>query len=100
MVTPFLSQIALEFGCDDVEGTVVFERVYHEAGADTPMMMSYGELVRFIRAAGKAPVERDSLYETIRVFAADDPILTTPTAEGGEPAAAPELTQLVGTGRA
>ena len=100
MVTPFLSQIALEFGCDDVEGTVVYERVYHEAGADTPMMMAYGELVRFIRAAGKAPVERDSLYETVRTFADDDPIFTTPAAEGGEPAAAPELTQLVGTGRA
>ena len=40
MVTPFLSQIALEFGCDDVEGTVVYERVYHEAGAETPMSMS------------------------------------------------------------
>ncbi len=100
MVTPFLSQIALEFGCDDVEGTVVYERVYHEAGADTPMMMAYGELVRFIRAAGKAPVERDSLYETVRTFADDDPIFTTPAAEGGEPTAAPELTQLVGTGRA
>ena len=35
MVTPFLSQIALDFGCDDVEGTVVYERVYHEAGATT-----------------------------------------------------------------
>jgi aminodeoxyfutalosine synthase len=35
MVTPFLSQIALDFGCDDVEGTVVYERVYHEAGAET-----------------------------------------------------------------
>ncbi len=35
MVTPFMSQVALEFGCDDVEGTVVYERVYHEAGART-----------------------------------------------------------------
>ena len=35
MVTPFLSQIALSFGCDDVEGTVVYERIYHEAGAHT-----------------------------------------------------------------
>src|SRR6266699_2359374 len=36
MVTPFISQVALTFGCDDLEGTVVFERVYHEAGAGTP----------------------------------------------------------------
>ena len=41
MVTPFLSQIALAFGCDDVEGTVVYERIYHEAGAHTDMHMPY-----------------------------------------------------------
>src|SRR3954454_24252528 len=53
MVTPFLSQIALSFGCDGVEGTVVYERVYHEAGAHTQMHMPYLELVRPIRGAGK-----------------------------------------------
>ncbi len=74
MVTPFLSQVALEFGCDDVEGTVVYERIYHDAGATTPMMMSYGELVRFIKAAGKEPVERDSFYREVRRFADDDPV--------------------------
>ena len=66
MVTPFLSQIALSFGCDDVEGTVVYERVYHEAGARTDMQMSYLSLVELIRGAGKRPVERDSLYQTVR----------------------------------
>jgi aminodeoxyfutalosine synthase len=66
MVTPFLSQIALAFGCDDVEGTVVYERVYHEAGARTSMHMPYLELVRLIRGAGKRPVERDSLYRAVR----------------------------------
>jgi aminodeoxyfutalosine synthase len=66
MVTPFLSQIALSFGCDDVEGTVVYERIYHEAGAQTAMHMSYLELVRLIRGAGKRPVERDSLYRELR----------------------------------
>ena len=66
MVTPFLSQIALGFGCDDVEGTVVYERVYHEAGAHTQMHMPYLELVRLIRGAGKRPVERDSLYRAVR----------------------------------
>jgi len=66
MVTPFLSQIALSFGCDDVEGTVVYERVYHEAGAQTQMHMPYLELVRLIRGAGKRPVERDSLYRPVR----------------------------------
>ena len=66
MVTPFLSQIALAFGCDDVEGTVVFERIYHEAGAQTEMGMPYMSLVGLIRGAGREPVERDSLYQVVR----------------------------------
>ncbi len=66
MVTPFMSQVVLEFGCDDVEGTVVYERIYHEAGARTAMHMPYSELVRLIRGAGKRPVERDSLYQPVR----------------------------------
>jgi aminodeoxyfutalosine synthase len=66
MVTPFLSQIALAFGCDDVEGTVVYERIYHEAGASTEMHMPYYGLVQLIRGAGKRPVERNSLYESVR----------------------------------
>jgi aminodeoxyfutalosine synthase len=66
MVTPFLSQIALSFGCDDVEGTVVYERIYHEAGATTDMGMSYAALVGLIRDAGKVPMERDSLYQAVR----------------------------------
>ncbi|MBK9691512.1 MAG: aminofutalosine synthase MqnE [Gemmatimonadetes bacterium] len=66
MVTPFLSQVALSFGCDDVEGTVVYERVYHEAGAQTQMHMHYADLVGLIRGAGKRPVERNSLYQPVR----------------------------------
>lgn len=72
MVTPALSQIALSFGCDDVEGTVVYERVYHEAGARTEMAMGYAELVALIRDAGRRPVERNSLYQVVR-DAHDDP---------------------------
>lgn len=66
MVTPFISQIALSFGCDDVEGTVVYERVYHEAGATTQMHMQYLDLVKLIRDARRTPVERNSLYEAVR----------------------------------
>lgn len=68
MVTAFVSQVALDFGCDDIEGTVVYERVYHEAGAETPMEMSYEALIRLIQGAGKVPVERDSLYHVVRTF--------------------------------
>jgi aminodeoxyfutalosine synthase len=73
MVTPFLSQIALSFGCDDVEGTVVYERIYHEAGAHTAMHMPYTDLVRLIGGAGKRPVERDSLYRSVRESFEDPP---------------------------
>jgi aminodeoxyfutalosine synthase len=73
MVTPFLSQVALSFGCDDVEGTVVYERIYHEAGAHTAMHLPYMELVRLIRGAGKRPVERDSLYHAVRETFEDPP---------------------------
>ena len=66
MVTPFLSQVALSFGCDDVEGTVVYERIYHEAGATTEMHLQYHDLVSLIAGAGKRPVERDSLYQVVR----------------------------------
>ena len=66
MVTPFVSQIALAFGCDDVEGTVVFERVYHDAGARTEMLLPYERLVALIRDANRTPVERDSLYQAVR----------------------------------
>jgi aminodeoxyfutalosine synthase len=81
MVTPFLSQIALAFGCDDVEGTVVYERVYHEAGAHTQMHMQYHELVHLIRGAGRRPVERNSLYEPVR-DRFDDPPPEPPVRRG------------------
>jgi aminodeoxyfutalosine synthase len=66
MVTPFMSQIALAFGCDDVEGTVVLERIYHEAGATTDMGLPYSGLVGLIRDAARIPMERDSLYQELR----------------------------------
>ncbi|MEP7228301.1 MAG: aminofutalosine synthase MqnE [Gemmatimonadales bacterium] len=85
MVTPFLSQIALSFGCDDVEGTVVYERIYHEAGAHTDMHLPYMDLVRLIRGAGKVPVERDSLYQTVREDFDDLPPTDPVGADRGRP---------------
>ncbi len=85
MVTPFISQVALTFGCDDLEGTVVFERVYHEAGAPTPMWLSYDEIVTLIRGAGKEPVERDSLYQTVRTFEGYEPKHVPAPARGPTP---------------
>ena len=68
MVTPFLSQTSLSFGVNDLEGTVVREKIYHEAGAHTAQAMGLDEIVDLIRAAGKTPAERDSFYNILRVF--------------------------------
>jgi aminodeoxyfutalosine synthase len=65
MVTTKISQIALSFGVDDLEGTVVLEKITHTAGAETPIGLDLDEIVRLIRDAGKTPVERDSLYNAV-----------------------------------
>jgi aminodeoxyfutalosine synthase len=59
------AQSALWFGADDLDGTVQEEKIYHMAGAETPQAMSPSEIVRIIRNAGRAPVERDTLYNVI-----------------------------------
>src|SRR6186997_1731637 len=68
MVTPFLSQTSLAFGVNDLEGTVVREKIYHEAGARTEQAMGLDEILDLIRSAGKTPAERDSFYNILRVF--------------------------------
>jgi aminodeoxyfutalosine synthase len=65
MLTPSIAQIALRFGADDLDGTVVEEKIYHDAGAKTSEFTSRGELERLIRAAGRVPVERDTLYRPV-----------------------------------
>jgi len=60
-----LAQVALAFGANDLDGTVVDERIGHEAGAESPRGMGREEILRLIRSAGKEPVERDSLYREI-----------------------------------
>lgn len=65
MVSPKMAQIALRFGADDIDGTVVEEKIYHDAGATTPQGMRREELVRLIRAAGRVPFERDTLYRAV-----------------------------------
>ena len=65
MLTPRIAQIALRFGANDLDGTVVEEKIYHDAGATTPEGLSRAELERLIRAAGRVPVERDTLYQPV-----------------------------------
>ena len=61
-----LAQVALAFGADDVQGTVGREQVFHAAGAHTETEQGVERLVRFIRAAGRVPVERDTLYNELQ----------------------------------
>lgn len=63
-----ISQVALLFGADDIDGTVVEEKITHSAGALTGEGMTRDELARLIRKAGKVPVERDAFYNTVRVY--------------------------------
>ena len=66
MMTPKVAQVALRFGANDIDGTVVEEKIYHEAGATTSQSMRRGELLRLIRLAGRTPVERDTLYRPVQ----------------------------------
>ena len=65
MLTPRIAQIALKFGANDMDGTVIEEKIYHDAGATTPQELTRAELERLIREAGFEPVERDTLYRPV-----------------------------------
>jgi aminodeoxyfutalosine synthase len=60
-----MAQVSLSFGVDDIDGTVVEEKITHMAGAQTPEGVTVAELKRLIREAGRVPVERDTLYNII-----------------------------------
>jgi aminodeoxyfutalosine synthase len=76
MVTSFVSQMSLAFGVNDLEGTVVREKIYHEAGAHTPQGMTLEQILRLIRGAKRMPAERDSFYNILRT-SFDEPSLPT-----------------------
>ncbi len=65
MMTPKIAQISLRFGADDLDGTVIEEKIYHDAGATTPQGMTRAQLCRLITEAGREPVERDTLYHAV-----------------------------------
>ena len=65
MMSPKIAQIALRFGADDIDGTVIEEKIYHDAGATTPQGLRRKDLMRLITEAGREPVERDTLYRPV-----------------------------------
>jgi len=60
--------IALNFGADDIDGTIQIERIAHAADARSPVGNTRQKLVRLIRDAGKTPVERDARYTELHVY--------------------------------
>ena len=66
MMTPRIAQIAQRFGADDIDGTVVEEKIYHDAGATTRQAFGREDLLDLIRKAGREPVERDTLYRPVQ----------------------------------
>jgi len=62
-----VAQTALWFGADDLDGTVQEETIYHMAGSSTPTALSTGDIERLILDAGREPIERDTLYNVVRV---------------------------------
>lgn len=66
MMTERIAQVAQRFGADDIDGTVVEEKIYHDAGATTSQSLRRGELLRLIRKAGREPLERDTLYRPVQ----------------------------------
>lgn len=60
------AQISLHYGADDIDGTVVHEKIYHDAGSTMPQEMTVAELRALIEETGRIPIERDTLYREVR----------------------------------
>ncbi|MBI4241202.1 MAG: aminofutalosine synthase MqnE [Candidatus Rokubacteria bacterium] len=68
MIGEATASVALHFGADDVNGTLEDERIAHYAKAESPAGLAREQLLRMIRDAGKVPVERDALYNALKVW--------------------------------
>src|SRR5215467_3223308 len=65
-LTPSLAQIALKFGADDLDGTIIEERIIHGAGTPTSKGITRQQIEQLIRDAGREPIERDTLYNPVQ----------------------------------
>ncbi len=68
MLTEEVASVALNFGADDMDGTVGGEKIAHDAGAVSPMTLAKDQIIKIIRDAGKIPVERDVYYNPINIY--------------------------------
>ncbi len=67
-MTPEVAQVALRFGADDIDGTIVHETIYKAAGSRSPGGLTVEQLVRLIHEAGRVPVERDTFYNVVKQY--------------------------------
>lgn len=67
-ITPEVTQISLDWGVSDIDGTLIEEKIVHMAGAKAPEGLAKGALIELIQRAGRVPIERDALYREIRVY--------------------------------
>jgi len=68
-----LAQVALSYGADDLHGTIIEEHIFHMAGATSPQLQTEADMIKAIREAGRAPVQRNTFYEPIKVLAEGAP---------------------------
>lgn len=68
MLSVKVAQVSLSFGADDLDGTIIDEKITHEAGARTPHGLRAEELIALIRETGRTPVERDTLYRPLHTY--------------------------------
>jgi aminodeoxyfutalosine synthase len=63
-----LAQVALNYGADDLHGTILEEHIFHMAGAKTPQLQTEAEMIKAIRETGRTPVQRDTFYQPVKVW--------------------------------
>jgi aminodeoxyfutalosine synthase len=63
-----LAQVALNYGANDLDGTLMEERITHAAGAKTPLMLPINKILRLVKGANKIPAKRDTFYNILRVY--------------------------------
>lgn len=68
MIGSELTQVSLDWGVSDIDGTIQEEHIAHAAGATSPMALSQSGMVRMIQHAGRVPVLRDAYYHELEVF--------------------------------
>lgn len=78
-----LAQVALTYGADDLHGTVLEEKIFHMAGANSPQLQTEAEMIKAIHETGRVPVQRTTFYEPIKIW--DPPVAPHAEVNGRPP---------------